>query len=76
MATHACPVAEWLAGVVPFSASIKNAVKISDLARIYRVESQPRPTYTPKKQAACLKFRRQMMVRRHDCRKRKIKGIV
>ena len=75
MATRACPVAKWLAGPVPVSAFIKNAGKVSDLARIDRFESRSRQTYTPKKQAVCLKFRRQAMARRHDSRNPKIEGI-
>ena len=58
MAAHACPMAEWLAGAVPVLALIRNAGKVNGLATIENGESQPLPTYTPKKQAVCLKFRR------------------
>jgi hypothetical protein len=75
MATHARPVAKWLAEVVPLSAPLKNAGKLSDLAKIDRVESQPRRTYTPKKQAVCSKFGRQMMARQHDRHERKSESI-
>ena len=49
MATHARPVAEWLAGAVPVLALIRNAGKVNGLAAVENVESQPPPTYTPKK---------------------------
>jgi|GEM_PF-3614023 len=49
MAAHACPMAEWLAGAVPVLALIRNAGKVNGLAAVENVESQPPPTYTPKK---------------------------
>ncbi|AGK58478.1 hypothetical protein HYPDE_34028 [Hyphomicrobium denitrificans 1NES1] len=59
-------MAEWLAGAVPFSASVVNARYISSLAHLFRAEVKPRSSYTPKKSAVCLNFRRQVMERRQD----------
>lgn len=66
MAAHACPVAEWLAGPVPVLASLSNARVISSLAQFCRVDCQPRTSYTPKKDAVCLNFGRQVVALREQ----------
>lgn len=66
MAIHACPVAEWLAGLVPLSVSVVNASYISGLGGLYRFDGQPRSSYKPKKSAVCFNFRRQVLACRQD----------